>query len=164
MLNNISWASYFYALTILLTVYYAVILVLFYRSEVLQLLIHKRLFLLVKFKAFANRIEDARMGGNQSKMLQENSESTTFESRAEVHNTQIEQAALDEVKAYITQAAQYNTIKEELLFSLQNILKKYPMQGNTPLQHTLNNLIALECANKCSIHLSEDEVSGLWRG
>ena len=162
MLNNISWASYCYALTLLLFAYYFIILLLYYRSEVLQFVIDKKVSLLSRFQAFG--IAGGEERGSQAHTLHENPGSTTLKNKSGDHSAQIVQAALDELQAYITQAAQNDTIKEELLFSLQNIVSKYPMLGNTPLQHTLNNLIAVECKHKCSIHLSAEDVSGLWKG
>lgn len=67
-----------------------------------------------------------------------------------------------ELQQTIQKASTHVYKKEELIFSLQLVLKKYPQLRDTNFTEAINNLIATECQNSCSIPLNEDEVNMLW--
>ena len=74
------------------------------------------------------------------------------------------QSLIDEVTAYLYQAAQGAAIKQEIIFAMQQIIKKYPGIKFTPHENNINNLIQSECKDKCAIVLSAEEIKQVWIG
>lgn len=68
------------------------------------------------------------------------------------------------IEIKIREAAVKKIVREELFYSLQQILKNYSELHNTPFQNAINNLIENNCEKECSIHLSAVELAGLWKG
>ncbi len=69
----------------------------------------------------------------------------------------------DEIGAYTSSCG--NSIeKEKLLQNLRKIIQKYPFLVNSDARYELNQLIAISTENYCSIHVSADELSELWKG
>jgi hypothetical protein len=52
--------------------------------------------------------------------------------------------------------------KVQLLDKLTALLQKYPALKATPFQPSINQLIAVESKNRCSIDLVADEIEGCW--
>ena len=77
-------------------------------------------------------------------------------------NTMV-QSLLDEIKAYLGQAGKVGVVKEELLFSIQQILQKYPALKDSAFKATINNLIVFELKNNCSTYLSSEDANALWK-
>ena len=76
----------------------------------------------------------------------------------------IVQAISDEMKAYIEQAAHAGALKSEIIFAMQQIIKKYPGLKFTPHENNINNLIQSECKDKCAFFLSAEEIKQVWIG
>lgn len=53
--------------------------------------------------------------------------------------------------------------KNELLFALQQQLSKYNNWDEPGFRDTINQYISRQCGTTCSIRLSEDEFSALWK-
>ena len=83
------------------------------------------------------------------------------EEKNEVLLTQ-SQALVQELKQFLPLAKERQFGKKELIFGLQQILKKYKLLKNTAFQVAINHVIETDCENTCSIHLSADDVSVLW--
>jgi hypothetical protein len=77
------------------------------------------------------------------------------------HQTLI-QLFSDEVKAFMEQAGKNKLDKKDIMQSLQLLLQKYPALKDSGLQGSVQSLIINECTSYCSIHLSDEELSGLW--
>jgi len=77
------------------------------------------------------------------------------------HQTLI-QSFSDEVHAFMEQAVKNKLDKKDIMQSLQLLLQKYPALKDSGLQGSVQNLIINEYASYCSIHLSDEELSGLW--
>ena len=71
------------------------------------------------------------------------------------------QAAVDEIRAYLDQAAYYTLAKAELSFGLQRVLSKYKNLQNTSYETSINQLVLEECVC-CNVQLSKEEVDQLW--
>ena len=69
---------------------------------------------------------------------------------------------MDEVAAFFREIKKTKPVKEELIYSLQMIMKKYPSLKNSNDGEFLKKLIAAECAHICSVHLNEDELKHVW--
>ena len=55
-------------------------------------------------------------------------------------------------------------MKEELIYSLQLLLKKYPSLKDSEYKESLSNLIATQCEDTCLVRLNADEVYHVWLG
>jgi hypothetical protein len=66
------------------------------------------------------------------------------------------------LKEVIAQGYNKHWIKEELILSLQLLLKKYCFLKSSPFMGAINNLIASECEKYGYIQLSADERVMLW--
>lgn len=69
--------------------------------------------------------------------------------------------AVDEIQAYLT-AVESDVNKEVILKGIADIINKYPSLKDSAFQSGINNLIALTCANNCSLHLSDEDLRRLW--
>ncbi len=54
--------------------------------------------------------------------------------------------------------------KNELLFALQQSLKKYNQWDEPDFRDMIHEFISAESKSKCSIHLSDDDLRVLWLG
>lgn len=133
MFTNISWNEYALIIAAAFFLYYAWIFFIFYAKNMLGIFSRN--------KIFATR-----------KQENENQSEEIF---GVVYRLQ------DEVKETIAEAADRNSPKEELIFSLRTVLNKYALQS-TPFQFAINNFIDRQCEHNCSIHLSEEDLKQLW--
>jgi len=71
-----------------------------------------------------------------------------------------------ELKLGIRKSAIKKEGKWELLLSIRHLLAPYPALTASqayPFRVAINNTIIAETARYCSIHLSNEELSGIWR-
>lgn len=148
MLNNISWASYAYAISFMLLIYYVLVIAIFFREDLQELLpkYNGRLFKRMDKGTFGSQ----NAADDPKEILAEKSQS---------NDTEELQLSL---QSLIKKAAARKFPKEELLQSLRLGLQNYPVLKDSQLTAGINNFIKNECANNCSIHLSDDEVKMLW--
>lgn len=145
MLNNISWGSYWTALTILAILYYALIVLLFYWHDLQQMLSAKGRLL--------------TSGSSQSGDFAKEGISNNDDG----NDLPVEvQSFTQEVGAYLEQAKYAGALKEEILFGAKQILKKYPSLKSSEYQEGINNLLLFESKNKCAIHLNNEELRQVW--
>ena len=71
---------------------------------------------------------------------------------------------LGELKILFQLAAKRNYPKEELMMALQLKLKEYGQFKNSSFEIAVNNFIANESDNQCSIHLGEEDQRVVWMG
>ena len=148
MLNNISWASYGIAISIIVVIYYVVILVKYYRLDLqkyIQQISGRRLSL---EKANLISIEN-NPGSNYN---------NTFENDIDIFSQQL----LSNLQSLVKTGASRKYPREELLLSIQLELQNHPELPDNLQWDSVNNLIISLCKNYCSIHLSREEVSALW--
>lgn len=134
MVNNISWGSYWSVLTVLLIFYYAYVLLKYYRND-----------LRLRFQPAASITP-----------IQKRKESGDGELLPVV------QSFSDEMAAYLDQASYAKAGKNEILFALQQIAKKHLVIKDSTYQPAINSLIVLEAKEKCSVHLSEEDLRQVW--
>jgi hypothetical protein len=152
MINNISWASYWYAVAITLISYYLFILILFYKRDIQYFI-----------------------GGNKRQPTPDDLRSTLKqqdkigkESLSGIHDEEgsisAAQALNDEAIAYLEQAGLNGSKKDEIVYCLQQIIKKFPILKYTAHQPAINKLIQSECKNNCSLSLDEQDINNVWLG
>ena len=127
MLNNISWASYAYAISIILGIYYLFIILFFFRNEVQNLFVHqKNVVLLPGEKSIYFSQNTTVEGGEQ---LAENTADSEM------------QELLLSLQSLIKKAGALKYPKEELLLSLQLKLQHYPALKASRLKYSINIFI-----------------------
>lgn len=136
MFSSISWQSYISTVAILLVIYYAFVLYVYYRKDIVQFLTTGR-----------NNDE-----GSKQNMLAD--------------NTGAEENYIDELRALIHQAGYSRLSKDELVFSLQQLLGSGRFETiQTPgFKEKLGKIITYECQTNCSMHLDEEDLQRVWVG
>lgn len=74
------------------------------------------------------------------------------------------QALVDELQAFTAAAGEDSMTKEELQESIKRLLRKHPGIAGTELQSGISTLIAVTLENNCAVHLNAEEVNELWKG
>jgi hypothetical protein len=138
MLTKISWTDYLVTIAILLFIYYAIVLTLFYKQDILLLVTSK-----------SRRITLAAEEGLQN-----------------INFPEVIEPLADELKALIGQSSYGNMPVEESKASLKRLMaaERFQSLKDTAYYQQLNQLIAREYETYCSMHLSEEDLEGLWRG
>jgi hypothetical protein len=156
MFKNISWSSYGMFILITLVVYYATIGILYYLNEIKRAFSGKSgsLLKLNPSKKFVakNDIQDQNYCLNKDGFGQHSEES--------LHALADE--CMSDVKNTLQYASNNNLVKQEVIYSLQQLLNKYPTIQDTSFKSFITNYILIECVNYFSIHLDEDELKGIW--
>lgn len=138
MLKQISWTEYFVAIGLLLLIYYVLIVVVYFRSDIWQLVSGKKQLAL----ATAGNTVEQDVNTDEEKLYNN-------------ANNLIAELKLLFAKKYV---------KEELIVALQQKLKSYNFLKETAYQASINNFIELEAENKSSLYLSEEELRIVWMG
>ena len=155
MFENISWANYAMFILITLVVYYVTIGCLYYFNEIKQVFSGKS-NLLLKLncsKKFVTTNLDNK--DNYS-----NADTISSDPGNDINSVVSEY--MNEIKNLLRQAAHNNLIKQEIIYSLQQLANKYLSIRYSPFKSFITNYIFIECYNYCSIHLDEDELKGMW--
>ncbi len=155
---SLTWASYALIVSLCLGVYYAIIGFVFY---------HNRIKLAVSAKgnvdAYTAFPQQSDVDEIQSKNLfgEPILDNDHFDAKETNPNPE-SQDFVDEIVAYLSSCDEDIT-KEKLLQTLKRIIRKYPSLLNCEHKYELNQLMAISTENYCSIHVSADELSELWR-
>lgn len=67
-----------------------------------------------------------------------------------------------ELDAYLEQAGYGKPSKNELVFGVHQILKKFPGLATTKYKDALNQVIQFSARDKCTIHLTEEDLRQVW--
>ncbi len=67
-----------------------------------------------------------------------------------------------ELDAYLEQTAYGKPSKNELVFGIHKIIKKYSSLRGTSYEPALSQLIVFSATDKCAIHLSEEDIRQVW--
>jgi len=149
MFNNISWSSYVFAIGFVVIIYYAFVLVLFYRNDLQS-----------QLQKIIGRFNQASGSGTLSLERNDFSNSKVFSDEEDQNNTI--QEILVNIATSIKKGAYKNFAREEILLSLKLQLQILSEPKENNLKEKINSFIIAEFKNHCSIHLSEDEIGALW--
>ena len=146
MLKDISWTDYWVFILIILAAYYITIGCLYYLTEIKQML-----------------------SGKSNLLLQPHSLKKVFVSKVSIVNTESEddlhplvKECMDRIRNLLKEAAENTLVKEEIIYSLQQLTSKYSVIKNSPFKSFITDYILIECDNYCSIHLDDEEVREIW--
>lgn len=153
MFSPISWTQYFKVLLPLLFVYYVVIVLVYFRKELLSMVIR------------GHHGKDPRFWViRPSPSLNEPEQATANRETVATHGA--EQDALfafsNEMEAFLVQAGHKGFNRDQILSSLQLLVDKHAAVKEVPDKTELNNAIRQACTTHCSVRLSEAEIGGLW--
>ena len=140
MLKSISWGSFFSFLAVLVVLYY------------LALAVYFRQFLIKKLRS--RKRSDLTPSANGTGLSVSGGEPP-----AEFVLT--ERVAGD-LKRILQKVGSDKVEREDVLLSIKSYLKEVIHLKNTPYGLAINNLIVIECRNKCDVDLSAEEVRSLW--
>ena len=142
MINNISWQGYWITLALISAGYYLFIYLLYYRSD-FKVWIHRKPYNSQGIASASVSVARPSIEQNAEGLID---------------------SCIDEINAFFEEARRNKTMKKELIYSLQLLLKKYPSLKNSEYQESLSNVIAAQCEHICSVHLNADEVRHVWLG
>ena len=138
MFHLVSWQQYMIFILVVTLIYYVFILLRFYHNELFHLLKGVK---------------------NLPAIAEEKRDKKTFTGENDSMND-----LLEDLKTIFQSASQKKYPKEELMMALQLKLREYDQFKNTPFEIAVNNFIAEESENQCSIHLGEEDQRVLWMG
>jgi hypothetical protein len=153
MFNTISWQSYWTAIAIATAGYYFFVYLVYFKRNVGMIFQNEN----QTTKAFLSPKED-----HQPSLFDETTNS--YSSSTEEGNEQVVYACMDELNAFFENSKKSKAVKSEVLFALHSLLQKYPSLKNSEYRQSITNVIATQCENICSIHLSAEELKGVWFG
>ena len=165
MLTTISWTDYIKIIALLLFIYYLVIGIKFYAIELRQLFQSKSKLstpLVAPTKAIPQNEVPADAVQEIQHELFPSLLKTEPQQKDNEDNYQQAQELTASLKETIAQAASQNYIKDEFIFSLQQLLKQYSFLKASPFLGPINNLIASECEKYGYLQLSAEERVQLW--
>ena len=138
MLKSISWTEYRVWMSVITGVYYIIILALFYR---------------VTFFKFLH------------------SPASIFKNSISSQPVPLKNESLFPVVHVLMEEIHDDLLQENFEFSKQNVLQilqqrigRYPQLKHTAFVPAINNRIIKEINDKCSVHLSEEELVAVWDG
>ena len=145
MLQNISWQAYWVTLAITLLIYYSVVLVLFYRSSILERIYRK----------------DTQNPDAQPSFFQKGVTASNTSKEPEADS--VVPSLVSELHAFFQAAGPRAYTKEALLQSIKMIIRKYRGEiDQSQHQRSINQLLLVLSEQHCAIHLSAAEVSSVW--
>jgi cellulose synthase/poly-beta-1,6-N-acetylglucosamine synthase-like glycosyltransferase len=137
MFSSISWQQFFTALTVLLFVYYFLVIAVYYGKDLV--LLSKK-----QHPVIATRAEPTNGNDDNSLLF------------SAVHDL------MEELKSVFHSAAKNDYPKEELLMALEVKLRDYPKLKGTPFQVSINKHMIQESREKCATILTENDIRNLW--
>lgn len=156
MFNKISWTNYWMFILMTSVVYYTAIVLLYYSNTIKRVFSGKSnlLIKLMSAKTFP------RKNAIQAKDNCFNSEHYTHSSERDFQS--LVNNCMHDIKSSLEYAANKNLVKQEIIYALQQTVKKYAAIKFTSFKSDITNYIFIECSNYCSIHLDEGDLTGIW--
>ena len=153
MLSSVSWSQFLTTVLILLFIYYLLVICCFYKREIFRF-----------FTPKLSQIDGFHFSNGQSGSPMPSNEIITERRVEDPRVSQDVYDLLHGLKSLLETAAKTKTIKEELVMALQILLRGYSYLKDQPIKTEINQLIAADAKNICSITLSEAEMKMLWNG
>jgi hypothetical protein len=158
MFSSISWQTYWQIIGVITVLYYALVYLTYFR-DFMSLPVLKR------------GGGDKALGGPvylRRENEQEPSSSDQMEENrpafSKENEEQLVSVCIDELDAFFDSQKKSKAVKGELMHGLYSILQKYPSLRHSDYKESLSGVIATQCQNICSIHLSAEELKGVWFG
>lgn len=135
MLMYLSFTSYLYVSLAVVGLYYAIILCVFYRTELQTMLLQS--------KSVTNYSPNKTATGGTTDPL-------VFD-------------LVDELGALLVQLEAQKCGRLELFPFITRLLQKFPTLCSSDFRNSIIHLVIVECANKLNIHLTANELDSCWQ-
>lgn len=153
MLTNISWGSYIITVGGLLLLWYLVLILKYYYSDIKKIFSGEKRIKILNFK---NR-PFTKLSVNTER---ESSLSSMFsESRDTLDDTEELSKRIIQV---VEESDQKQLSKEQFQNYLRMVLEQYPYVKNSSLKKNINKLIVSECEKYPQLNLTLSEADSLW--
>ncbi len=153
MFNSITWGQYITTVTLLLVCYYVYVGFRYYRWELLSLIGIK--------KVDADTVDIPTVANFKKSFETESHEDYLPKPALDIDISPLVQSFTDEVRAYIL-ATSKDAAKEELLYTLQLIITKYPALKVADCRDELIQFLLTEINDKYPNMLQPIDVNRLW--
>lgn len=154
MLKSISWSEYIFGVTILLAVYYLIVGIKFFSTEIMQFLSVRRK------RIFKPELET--VGDSEIDIEPDGKTTEGFAQTSEREFEEVEQL-IERLKEVIELASRKSLISEEFKYQLSMLLKEYSAVRDSPIQASVSEFIISECQKYGTVALSVEEMELLWR-
>ena len=156
MFNSISWTQYFFALIILLFLFYTIIGFRFYRWELLGF---------IGIKKVTADLQDIHEVLNNPIFndLTDKQEMSQPEQTSDSDSSSLLRLLSDEISAYINTEKDESITKDEVLASLKAIFKKYPSIKKLDLQISMEQELLYEIQLKYPHLIQKNDMEILWK-
>ncbi len=158
MFNNISWQGYWLTIALTSAGYYLSIYLLYFRNDFKILIGQKKTKSSFEIAGHSSPLDESL---KQSELF---NDSTEFELPDKNSEEAIVYACIDELDAFFNESKKGKCLKDEMICSLQSILKKYPSLKESGYKASLTNVMVGQCEHTCSIHLDADDLVKVWFG
>jgi hypothetical protein len=142
MFKSITWSNYFTAVVILLALWYGIIILVYYRKEVFNLISGK-------YKLPFKKKQQKAVTADEEEPEQEH----TFEEL---------EGIVTDIRHSILEVAGKQASKETLLSQLKSRLAFYGGLRQPAFRVAINNFIIQYAAEICGVAFSEDELNEAW--
>ncbi len=159
MEKMISWTNYWVLVGTLLLLYYGWVLIVYYRNDLFtRRASNKKQFsaLSPQFNAI-KPIDNPPLAGNTSRSI----DSTNTN---EPETVTLLPSFTNELVAYLEQAGKAGAARQEILFSVTQLIKRYSSRELLSYQEAINQLLHSECEASCHVRLEEEEIDRVWKG
>lgn len=147
MLTNISWSEYLVFILVIIFCYYIILLFVFYKRDIINLIEN------INHRGGKGAIIiDSHLADQEDKDLV----------KPDIDSPDIIIQVQQEIRANLERAKSKSFIREEIMQSLQLILKNNSAVLGIQQHEAINNYISMMCESICSIHLGKEEINQLW--
>ena len=160
MENSISWTNYWILVGTALVLYYAGVLIIYFRNDFFKLRVSKA----NRTSARGAHSTLTEIAGTARTPASDGFDSMDSGDKNEPDIVALIQAFTSELVAYLEQAGKDHTERQEILFSVNRLIKKYSANNLISYQPAINQLLMAECEVSCSIRLEEQEIKRVWKG
>ncbi|MBN8788528.1 MAG: hypothetical protein J0I84_15670 [Terrimonas sp.] len=150
MVKGMSWRECFEILSLFVLIYYGVLLLLYFRRDILQL----------ARQGFRKPAVKPLTPKERNAVSQTAKSSDTVASNPTLFSSVHE--LMEELKSLFDAASQKPLQKQELLMALQLTLNEYYQLKGTPFEDAVNNHIMQQGLVQCGIAITDIEIKQLW--
>ena len=159
MFNNISWQGYWITIALFTASYYLFIYIRYFRKSFF-LEGKKRIAAEEQPFSFVNEPADRPSATTEQPELSDHSDDFQLPAKDTIEG--MVYTCMDELNAYLEEAKRSKCVKEEMLLALRSILRKYPAIAASEYKNSVTTVLVSQCEFVCSVHLSAEEVLGVW--
>ena len=162
MFSSFSWSDFIICIMVLYALYYAIIIFIYYRVELHQVLSGRINFIGIPAKG-KSILTNVPVQAGEIKVKQQLPSDKPAQAAKEQSDPREElNRLLEQIQQRIIRASQEKVVRQELLWMVGSILQQYHHLKNTDNIIAVNDFVIQLAENHCSISLTEADVSPLW--